>query len=189
MAHWKNAARSTSTTTSRSTITTTACPTHWCGRTIDVRVTSGSVECFVRGKRVAGASAQRPTRLPHHLARAHASLAPGARRVVAGPNAQLGDDDRSAHRRPRPRPARIATASRTGLPRLPGHLRLARHYGEGTAGGSLCPRRRTRRNALPVGRFDPQVRTGPPAASRPQPQPELPSARSTSKCAAARYYH
>ena len=82
---------------------------------------------------------QSAARAPHHDRRAYAQFAPSLRRLDTSAADERGDDHRSRHRGAgRADPARQA-ASRTGLPRLPGHP---------AAGAPLG--RRARRGGLPA---------------------------------------
>ena len=151
---------------------------------VDVRVTARTVEIFHRGQRVGVAPTPLHGPQARHGPRPHAQFPSALRRVDAGSVPALGRQNRAEHRGLDQRRARQPTASRTGVPHLPGDSALVSRARRRAPRSGLGPRRRTGRPQLQGRRLPPrpQARRGgrgrrPRHAVRPR------------QCARPGYYH
>ena len=142
----EDAPRSTSTTTSSSTPLLQRAAPRWWARRSSCASRHARWRCFApRPARGQPLRVSDRARRLHHLARAHAGLAPRAPGVDAGQAASPGARRSARHRRGGERAARAPPASRAGLPRLPGPAAPGPQYGNDAPGGGLraCPRARS----------------------------------------------
>lgn len=123
-------------------------PHHLIRQQVDVRATSGTIEIFLKGQRIAAHQRRYGGSRFGADPGSHAQFASPIFRMVAGTLPTLGCIDRAAHRGPDRRDLCQPAASRTGLPNLPRGFRALPRHQRRPSRGRLGPRRRDRRADL-----------------------------------------